>query len=157
MTQATASEGSQVTCDQPRPRRSPDQIADIILAQLARANGPVSAYGLASRAAAAGIPMVPNQVYRALARLLAQGLVHRLETLSSYILKDKCFDACLICDHCCAVQLYAAPDTEAQLKCRAATHGFTVTRTIIETHGCCAACARPAAPRLFVTHSVQSR
>lgn len=138
-----------------RPRRSPDQIAEIILAQLARSNGPVSAYGLASRAAAAGVPLVPNQVYRTLARLIELNLVHRVETLSAYILKDQPFDACLICDHCHTVQLRAAPDTVAQLKQRAAAHGFTVTRIIIETHGRCAACGRSDGTYPSAIHPVQ--
>lgn len=111
---------------------------------LARSNRPVSAYDMASRSICAGQPLVPNQVYRTLTRLIEQGRVHKIETLSAYILKREPFDACFICDTCHSVQLMSCPDSLALLLARARQHGFIGLRPVIETHGRCADCTASA-------------
>lgn len=83
---------------------------------------------------------MPNQVYRTLARLMETGRVHRLESLSAYVLKNGTSDAWLICDYCHKVRVQPAPDTVELLRGCAATHGFRVSRLIIELHGRCASC-----------------
>ncbi|HXV74213.1 MAG TPA: transcriptional repressor [Sphingomonadales bacterium] len=87
----------------------------------------------------------PPTVYRALDFLLAQGLVHRIESLNAFI-------GCpspgaghasqfFICDTCQGVsEMDARPLTHAiASKARAAR--FRVTRHNLEIHGICAACA----------------
>ncbi|WP_448664631.1 Fur family transcriptional regulator [Sphingomonas sp. CJ20] len=126
-------------------RRSREDIDALVSDILARSNAPISAYDIAHRSVSAGTPLVPNQVYRTLARLMEQGLVLRLESLAAYMLKAERFDCCLICDQCHAVQLLSTPELAMRLRACAQAHGFTVSQTIIETHGRCADCA--SAPR----------
>lgn len=125
-------------------RRSPGQIEALIIDLLVRSNRPVSAYDLASRSIAAGHPLVPNQVYRSLSRLIEQGRVHKIESLSAYVAKREPFDACLICDTCHAVVLVASPDPLARLLARADRLGFTAVRPVLEAHGHCPDCVANA-------------
>ncbi|PZU12330.1 MAG: transcriptional repressor [Sphingobium sp.] len=124
-----------------RARRHPEDLDALILDLLARSNRPISAYDISDRSIAAGQPVVPNQVYRTLARLIDQGLVHRVESLSAYMLRQQSFDGCLVCDHCHAVQLLTDPIVVAGLKDRAERFGFAVDRTVVELRGLCTDCA----------------
>lgn len=123
------------------PRRSREQIETIVLDILARTNRPISAYDIANRASAAGERIVANQVYRTLGRLMEKSLVHRVESLSAYMLKQQDADSCLICDRCHSVQMLPNPELVARLVLCAERFGFKAENTVIETHGHCAECA----------------
>ena len=58
----------------------------LVLDILREANSPLSAYDIAHRASSKGSRMLPNQVYRTLARLIEQRSAVRIETLNAYIL-----------------------------------------------------------------------
>lgn len=83
---------------------------------------------------------MPNQVYRTLTRLIEQGLVHRVESLSAYMLRQQTIDGCLICDQCHTVQLLSYPEVITGLKDCAHRVGFAVERTVVELHGHCSDC-----------------
>lgn len=57
---------------------------EAVYAALRRAQSPLSAYALLARLREQGFN-APTQVYRALDRLLEQGIVHRLESMNAYV------------------------------------------------------------------------
>ncbi|MGN4219982.1 Fur family transcriptional regulator, partial [Burkholderia gladioli] len=86
-----------------------------VLAALRQAAGPLSAYALLARLREQGFS-APAQVYRALERLTAQGLVHRLESLNAYLACRQtaaCGPGLLafaICDECGQVDEFVDPE-----------------------------------------------
>lgn len=107
---------------------------------LNRSDEPLSAYTLADRATKAGHPVVANQVYRTLARLIAQGRVRRLESMSAFILVQGPADASCVCDSCHTVLCLPAPEVVSRPAALARQFGFTPGRMILEMHGQCARC-----------------
>ena len=93
--------------------------------------------------------IAPPTVYRALSALVANGRVHRLESLNAYI-------ACRceghnhaaiisICDDCGGVEESIAPAVLDELSNIAQQSGFRSTRHVVELHGVCASCVDAAA------------
>jgi Fur family zinc uptake transcriptional regulator len=83
-------------------------------------------------------------VYRALAFLLAQGLIHRIESLNAYV---GCMHPegahggqFLICSDCGAAAEVHDPRVDAAVARRAKELGFAVRRKTIEVEGVCPAC-----------------
>ena len=99
----------------------------------------------------------PAQVYRALDKLVALGLVHRLESVNGYI-ACRCRHgtptaraAFAICERCGNVQEFALPADHdspgGSLRDWAAGAGFEVRQAIVELRGHCRDCRRaPATP-----------
>ncbi len=88
----------------------------------------------------------PPTVYRALEFLLAQGLIHRIESLNAYV-------GCvhpdgdhggqfLICTGCGATAEVHDPRVDAAVARRAQELGFAVARKTIEVAGLCPPCQR---------------
>ena len=88
----------------------------------------------------------PPTVYRALEFLLAQGLIHRIESLNAYV-------GCvhpdgdhggqfLICTGCGATAEVHDPRVDAAVARRAEELGFAVARKTIEVAGLCPPCQR---------------
>lgn len=135
---------------QPKPHsplRGNDQL---IVEALREEQRPMSAYDLIERLRGQGIS-APTTVYRALNRLMKQGLVHRLESLNAFVC---CVGDCrhttaifTICDRCGAVQEFSDPAVSARLSNRTHAAGFQVSRTTIELRGRCQSCeqASPSA------------
>ena len=114
-----------------------------VLDALERAEGPRSAYALLEAVADSGI-RAPVQVYRALDKLVAAGLVHKVESLNAFI---ACADhekghwaAFTICNNCGAVDevLVARPD---RLASSFETGRFDVKSGQIEMRGLCGRCS----------------
>ncbi len=91
-------------------------------------------------------PSAPPTVYRALEFLLAQGLIHRIESLNAYV-------GCvhpdgahggqfLICTGCGATAEVHDPRVDAAVARRAEELGFAVARKTIEVAGLCPPCQR---------------
>jgi Fur family zinc uptake transcriptional regulator len=91
-------------------------------------------------------PTAPPTVYRALEFLLAQGLIHRIESLNAYV-------GCvhpdgahggqfLICTGCGATAEVHDPRVDAAVARRAEELGFAVARKTIEVEGLCPPCQR---------------
>ena len=121
----------------------------LVLDALTGAMGPLSAYGILDRVRGDGIK-APLQIYRALDKLVAMGLAHRLESLNAFVC---CADAhCheagtiafAICERCGHVEEFAEPALEGQLKRWSKASGFRPSRMTLELRGLCKACAGDA-------------
>ncbi len=104
----------------------------------------VKAYDLLARL---GAGAMPPTIYRALDFLVAQGLVHRLESLNAYVgcprpraQHDSQF---LICQDCGVVDEIDAPALVAEVRRRAGAAGFAPIRQTLEVHGLCGQCRAP--------------
>ena len=90
----------------------------------------------------------PPTVYRALEFLMAQGLVHRIDSLNAFIgcpQPDRRHSAqFLICGGCGEVSEMNAASIDRAVAKRAADSGFALSRKIIELHGKCPRCAAPS-------------
>lgn len=94
--------------------------------------------------------IAPPTIYRALAALLADGKVHRLESLNAYVACkcDRHAQASIlsICDDCGTVEESVAPDLLDELSSVAGKSGFVPARHVIEIHGLCASCGAGQVP-----------
>lgn len=128
--------------------RSPlSQTQTRVLELLSTAAKPLSAYDLLGQLRGEGITAPPT-VYRALDKLVREGLVHRIESLNAFV-------ACVtphhhetatfaICDHCGLVLELTDKPLQDQLVAVSARSGFHATRMMVELRGHCAACASKA-------------
>ena len=96
---------------------------------LSHAHGPLSAYAILDDLREHGI-RAPLQIYRALDKLLELGLVHRLESLNSFVAcqhpdcDTRATMVFAICSKCSGVSELAGEHLEAELKTLAETDGF---------------------------------
>jgi Fur family transcriptional regulator, zinc uptake regulator len=110
------------------------------------AGTPMTAYQVLDAVRRHGISAPPT-VYRALARLVADGLAHRLESINAYV---ACADpehrhttaAFAICGDCGTIAEMVDPQVLKRLQERAARQGFKINDTTIELRGRCAECQR---------------
>jgi Fur family zinc uptake transcriptional regulator len=109
----------------------------------------VKAYDLLAALDRKGGAAKPPTIYRALDFLMAQGLVHRLESLNAYVgcaqpeaPHDGKF---LICEACGQVSEFEAPAIRSAIATQAADLGFAVGQQMVEVHGVCRGC-QPALP-----------
>ncbi|MCB1559714.1 MAG: transcriptional repressor [Xanthomonadales bacterium] len=119
-----------------------------VLELVANADRPVKAYDLLDRVRDGEGSAAPPTVYRALDFLLANGFIHKLESINAFI---RCHHPrvqhsvpFLICDRCQrAVEL---EDEEATrlLNAQAAALGFRPQAQTLEVHGICAPCGGEA-------------
>ncbi|ABI56544.1 Fur family transcriptional regulator [Alkalilimnicola ehrlichii MLHE-1] len=105
---------------------------------------PVKAYELLARLREERASVAPPTVYRALEFLLAQRLIHRLESLNAYLgcgAPDRPH-ACqfLICERCQAVAELSDDDISRLIERKARDLGFQMDRQTIELTGVCPAC-----------------
>jgi Fur family zinc uptake transcriptional regulator len=116
---------------------------EAVLAALRAAGRPLSAYQIMDQTTAAGV-RAPQQIYRALDRLIDYRLVHRIETLNAYLFCDHGPHAeevaFAICRRCGAVVEIAMKGIMPGLERSAAGRGFTVEEAHIELSGLCADC-----------------
>jgi len=117
----------------------------LVLEALAGTDGPVSAYTLLDQLRVHGF-RAPLQVYRALDKLMEFGLVHRLESLNSFVAcahpheHKHGLTAFAICDGCGSVDEFSDEVIEKRLRRWAADSNFKLGKTTIEMRGTCAAC-----------------
>ncbi|MBN9073011.1 MAG: transcriptional repressor [Rhizobiales bacterium] len=117
----------------------------LVLDALTKWDGPASAYSLLDQLRAQGF-RAPLQVYRALDKLIEYGLVHRLESLNSFVACAHPHDhahglvAFAICDTCGQVDEFSDETVERRLKGWAKEHSFRLAKTTIEMRGICANC-----------------
>jgi Fur family transcriptional regulator, zinc uptake regulator len=116
-----------------------------ILQILQTAQTPLSAYEILAAARKHDINAPPT-VYRALNKLITEGLAHRLESLNAYM---ACANAShrhttavfTICDGCGHVDEIHDSGAIPLLKAEAGRSGFTVDSTVSEVKGVCMTCA----------------
>ncbi|MEX0730186.1 MAG: Fur family transcriptional regulator [Aquisalimonadaceae bacterium] len=117
-----------------------------VLELIWRRHEPVKAYDLLDQLRLEHRGAAPPTVYRALDFLLAEGLIHRIESLNAYV---GCGDPShphlgqfLICEHCNAVAELDDAEISDLLHRKARTMGFSVNWQTIEINGTCPACAK---------------
>jgi Fur family transcriptional regulator, zinc uptake regulator len=105
---------------------------------------PVGAYALLDSLRADGRSAAPPTVYRALEFLLAQGLVHRVESLNAYLgcahPADDHTAQFLICRQCGTTAELEESEIATAIDRHAKRSGFAVERRTVEAMGLCAAC-----------------
>ena len=127
--------------DQPALTRN----QDLVMKALSGADGPLSAYTILDRLRDSGF-RAPLQVYRALDKLLAYGLVHRLESLNAFVACAHPHThgtgtvAFAICETCGQVFEFADEAVQGRLRSWFRDHDFLPTKTTIEIRGRCGAC-----------------
>lgn len=108
-------------------------------------HAPVGAYDILERMSAGGRRTAPITVYRALDFLIAQGLVHRLESLNAYTgcgVPDVPHGAhFLICGDCGAVAELCDTAIDRAIVRGAAQAGFAVSAPVVEIQGRCPECS----------------
>ena len=118
----------------------------LVLDALHEAETPLSAYDILDRLRAEGL-RAPLQIYRALEKLIEQGLAHRLESLNAFVC---CADAqghstgltaFAICEKCGRVDEFSDATINQRLGAWAKTHAFAPSRTTIELRGRCSTCS----------------
>jgi Fur family zinc uptake transcriptional regulator len=121
---------------------------------LAQAEKPLSAYDVIDALRAEHGRVAPPTVYRALQKLIDEGLAHRLETRNAYV---ACRDSghgsghsCghrhragfMICRSCGKTLEFGDEEIETLLSRAAAGEGFTAERVAIEIQGLCGSCSK---------------
>lgn len=118
----------------------------LVLQALSRAGGPTSAYALLDGLRDQGF-RAPPQIYRALEKLIGHGLVHRVESLNSFVACAHPHDhrhgllAFAICDRCGQVDEFSDAMIERRLKGWARDQAFAISTAALELHGTCAGCS----------------
>lgn len=116
----------------------------LVLAQLRRAGAPRTAYELLDALRDEGV-RAPLTVYRALEALRRSGHVHKIESMKAFVAcceeEHAARPAFAVCDRCGRVLELEDPDLVRLLGAIAERNGFTVSRTLVELTGACAACA----------------
>lgn len=122
----------------------------LVLDALAREESPASAYTLLDHLRGDGL-RAPQQVYRALDKLIEYGLVHRVETLNSFVVCAHPHDhrhglvVFAICDQCGHLDEFSDQAIERRLKGWSRDHAFRMSAATVEMHGICSRCETPPA------------
>ena len=117
----------------------------LVLNTLPSAPKPLTAYSLLDRLKEHGFK-APPQIYRALEKLLAVGLIHKLESINSFVAcqHSDCahqIAGFAICDGCDQVSEIIDDDLESQIRSVAKTAGLVPKKSTMEIHGLCSSCA----------------
>lgn len=87
----------------------------------------------------------PPTIYRVLDFLLAQGFIHKVESLNSFIMcphfgEPEHISILLICNNCKKIFEKHSCEIESQLKKLTAQDKFEITHSVLEIHGICDHC-----------------
>ena len=111
-----------------------------------KSHKPVGAYEVLDELAQTHKSARPPTVYRALDFLMAEGLIHKIESLNAYL---GCIEAgaphsgqFLICRQCGATEEIVDAKLEAALAAAAARAHFRPERKVVEISGLCARCGK---------------
>lgn len=125
--------------------------AQRVLDVLRAADRPMTAYDLLDALRGEGVT-APLTVYRALRRLIADGLAHRLESLNAYVLcahpeggagaaaDETHAPAFIVCEDCGAVDEIEDRQAMGMLTSDAKRKGYAVSRMAVEMIGACKTC-----------------
>lgn len=116
-----------------------------ILEQILRTDGVIKAYDLIHALSSDDRSIKPPTVYRTLAFLLEQGLIHRIESLNGFVAcshpGERHESALMICDGCGQILEFHTPDPASQALNEAARDaGFAIETRTVELHGLCRDC-----------------
>jgi Fur family transcriptional regulator, zinc uptake regulator len=120
-----------------------------VLQALLASHRPLGAYEIIDALARSTARPAPITVYRALEFLMANGLVHRIESRNAYLACAHDHDAAamvafLICDHCGSVGEIPAAPVAQSLNVAARASGFSPKLSVVEITGTCAHCQQAA-------------
>ncbi|MDI7863529.1 transcriptional repressor [Rhizobiaceae bacterium n13] len=117
---------------------------------LSKSEAPLSAYTILDKLRDQGF-RAPLQVYRALDKLLEAGIVHRLESINSFVACAHRQEACCghghgivafaICNSCGHVTEFHDHELDHRLSDWGKRQHFKPEKTTIEIRGLCEACA----------------
>ncbi len=129
---------------EPRKRRGLSSNQKAVFAALKAAGKPITAYELIDVLRPQGIAAPPT-VYRALERLITDGLAHRIESLNAFVAccQDKQHDGPVIftiCEDCGQADEFSDEALSHLLASQARKHRFTVEKATLELRGYCANC-----------------
>jgi Fur family transcriptional regulator, zinc uptake regulator len=113
---------------------------------LRSAQGPMTAYEILDAVRPQGISAPPT-VYRALNRLMREGLAHRVESKNAYVAcsdPQRRHDTAVfaICRDCGHIDEMDEAEVVKSLTRKISKRGFLVDRATIEIQGRCASCVR---------------
>ncbi|MFB2551696.1 Fur family transcriptional regulator [Ensifer soli] len=119
----------------------------LVLDALTASGQPLSAYTILDRLRDHGF-RAPLQVYRALDKLIEQGLIHRLESLNAFVactqphehLHEHGVTAFAICEDCGQVTEFQDAAIEHRLAALVSAQDFRTEKTTIEVRGHCRDC-----------------
>ena len=130
-------------------RKQGAKIQSEVLAALRRQAKPLSAYEILARLNRRDGKLAPPTVYRALASLIEQGRVHRIESINAFVACQSVGHAqasvLSICDECGAVGEHLDADILRNLTALTERSGFHPSHLVIEVHGRCTDCGIAAA------------
>ncbi len=130
-------------------RKQGAKIQADVLAALRRQAKPLSAYEILARLNRRDGKLAPPTIYRALASLIEQGRVHRIESINAFVACQSLGHAhasvLSICDDCGAVAEHHDDTLLQDLSALTERSGFSPTHHIIEVHGRCTECGTEAA------------
>jgi Fur family transcriptional regulator, zinc uptake regulator len=118
----------------------------LVLELLESHQNPLSAYSILEQLTDAGL-RAPPQVYRALEKLIDYGLIHKLESINSYVACQHrhCgshqVTSFAICDTCEQVSEIINQEFETTLHGLAERSGLNPTHSTVEIHGVCENCS----------------
>ncbi|MEO1103100.1 MAG: Fur family transcriptional regulator [Pseudomonadota bacterium] len=114
------------------------------LSTLRAAGRPLGAYEVLDGMRISRPKAAPPTAYRALDKLIALGLAHRVESMNAYVAccvdHDGAAPMFAICDDCGGVDELADPAALRALTAQAEAGGFVPHKPVVELHGQCAAC-----------------
>jgi len=117
--------------------------SDIVAATLRKAGRPLTAYEVLNALKDVGVSGPPT-VYRALDKLIADGRVHRLDSLNAFVLCTHSHDndaaAFAICDDCGTVSEFSTAKLSKEIMQWARKARFSVALANLEIHGRCTRC-----------------
>lgn len=117
-----------------------------VLEQIWQAHEAVKAYDLIRDLSSKQHAVKPPTVYRALEFLLAQGLIHRIESLNAYIgcpWPESIHQSCLlICTRCKNVEEIKITQLSDVIHTQLHQLGFHATQQIFEIQGLCKNCGQ---------------
>lgn len=117
----------------------------LVLKALEKSITPLTAYHILDQLRTKGIK-APLQVYRALDKLVGQGLVHRVESINAFMACRHHEHAShgetvfMICESCGTVRECSDEKTTAVLRKLARTEDFNLARSTVELRGKCGKC-----------------
>lgn len=117
----------------------------LVLTVLEKEKAPLSAYTILDRLRDEGF-RAPLQVYRALEKLIAEKLVHRLESVNAFMActhpqrHQHGLTVFIICDKCNRVSEMEDPEIAKHVLLMTQKEGFFPRATTIEIRGLCANC-----------------
>lgn len=133
---------AEIICQEAGARLTP--IRRRVLREVWANHEATKAYDLIERLSRHGEQVKPPTVYRALDFLLAQGLIHRIESLNAFIgcahPQDPHHAILLICSQCGDIEEQSSEAVHSALGDLAARSGFTPRSEVVELRGLCRAC-----------------